>query len=1234
MLGMLELRSNDVVGLRGGGGQPFTQFCDAILENICAVAGIGPASLDRTQRVNVADQGVDTRVREGADSDTSGYVKVSSVWQYKATEIANFPKTDISKEVNKKYARQCIEEGAAYRLCICDELTSVKKNEYLDELDKAIRKIKSSGPPPKVLTATDLAALASRFPGLVLHYRPAIESRFQHFDAWRGNATALTRVFVEPEGFSDLRERLHSHMNLGMTVADVVVPLLGQAGVGKTRSVFETVRSLPSVVNLVVYTRDPKDALQIANYIANDSNTAAIIVADECTVRGMQELRNSLQGHAKRVRVITIDNSGERILSSQPEYFIDAASAEKIEEILESNFPAVPQDRRRAYASLSKGFVRLAVILARSDPRIGQQGTVAPAIGDIFQYLQLCLPNENQRKTVEALSLLTKVGYRDEVKGELDDLAALVGETRQALEDPISALKDVPGFVVAAGRYYYVSPEIIARAAWEAAWKRWAKDRENSFLERIPDSLLENFLKRASSSAPAEVRQIVQEFFRELAEGFDSSDLLDFHRVNRLIRLIETDPTTYFPLLRSVLARATPQELSGSPGVGGEWGSRRQVVWLSEQFAQFPDLFSDAETILFTLAKRETEPSINNNSSRIWQGLFRMILSGTAVPFPVRLDRLRSRVAESNDTDTPLVLGAMKELLEFRAVRTVGPPVIAGRIPPSEWKPANLDEFRECIRLSLLFTKEVLNSDRPLLAKGTISIFLSQVVGLIRQGYLDEITPIFTKEDSSEDARARLLADLEYFLGLKTNTRIVDVAPGMSNDYILKLKSWMTTLAPVSFHGRLVKAVGSNPWSHYGTDEEWQKSLGKLAAEILQDIQLLNAELDWLLSSDALSSSNFGYALGIEDKDGDCLQVILNTAVSTSSTSLARGYVLGLAQGGKYPLEELNRQLDAIERTSPTIAFQLVLAAGDLLRAFERTLRLVDSKLIPPVQLAQFTIWVGNRKSTNSEAVQALQRLVPAIKAGDAQSGDAAIDFLGYTVGDAFRLMDLFTSTESKQLVWDVLDTTASDDSREGFWWAHVLEKVFHLDPPRAAKIAVKALVGDSFEKSELASKTLASMSQQFPAEVMNAVGEVLANEAQGWRFFVGKFSLFDRLPADVVEAWLRNQGVSAARKIARHLPGPYMDEQGLPRLHPVTEAVLRDFEDDDRVFSEFCAGLHSFEVYSGNIEQKHLDEAQLASAFLGHPLRRVRQWAEYEKSTAEENARLARDHEEEMGIS
>jgi hypothetical protein len=152
------------------------------------------------------------------------------------------------------------------------------------------------------------------------------------------------------------------------------------------------------------------------------------------------------------------------------------------------------------------------------------------------------------------------------------------------------------------------------------------------------------------------------------------------------------------------------------------------------------------------------------------------------------------------------------------------------------------------------------------------------------------------------------------------------------------------------------------------------------------------------------------------------------------------------------------------------------------------------------------------------------------------------------------------------------------------------------------------------------------------PAEVMEVVGEQMTQGEQKQQFLFRKFPVLASLPFDVVVSWLKRVGVEGARAIARHLDPPNLND-GQPWISPLTEFVLTYFENDDRTFSEFVAGVHSFQLYVGSYSSAREQESSVARAFIGSPIRRMREWAQLELRQAEADARVHRIREEEFGM-
>ena len=161
---MWTVSARDLASLRGGGGQPFTRFVNALLGIQCFVYGIPDSAMATTLRVNVGDGGVDTRIDEFAAADTTGRLRCPSAWQFKAEDADRVNESSVAKEVQKHYATDLIQRGYGYRLCVCDEMPAERKGLLENALNAAARAINANARPCYILSASDLASWANRFP--------------------------------------------------------------------------------------------------------------------------------------------------------------------------------------------------------------------------------------------------------------------------------------------------------------------------------------------------------------------------------------------------------------------------------------------------------------------------------------------------------------------------------------------------------------------------------------------------------------------------------------------------------------------------------------------------------------------------------------------------------------------------------------------------------------------------------------------------------------------------------------------------------------------------------------------------------------------------------------------------------------------------------------------------------------------------------------------------------------
>lgn len=1222
---------------RTPGGDQFTYLVDQLIRAQCRVGGVPLSAIHTNLRSNSADGGVDSKIDLVVLEDTTGWFGAPTVWQYKATGYAGTTEADLRREIradSKEYVRQCLRDGFAYRYCICDDMPVREQDQWARWLTACVREINPAAPPTIVITAGDLAAWANRFPPLVAIFAGGrLHELAQHFHSWGKSARGLTPNYIPVPEWDDTWARIREHVQMAVTPHDPVLAVQGVAGVGKTRLVYEVLASEPGLESFVYYTSDEKAAQEMARQLANDESQTAILVADECSLQARASLTYIMQGHMGRIRAVAIDNSGVRSPSGAPEYWLERFSDETLLEILNQNFSPVPPDHRRAYADFANGFVRLAADLCRRDPQITAMGSVEPALTDVADYLQRRLLRPGDLEVVQALALVTRVGYKSDVAHELDELCVLTGLDRRTVLSVVNRLHDVPGFIAKGGQYLYITPEIIAQVAFDAAWRHWCKDDPAAFLAAISPSLVSVFMDRVTRSASEEVRRIVGGAFRRWASGFAPRQLAEPAAVHTLVTLADIDPTAYLARLRAIIEDARIEDLGQIDRASGAYAVRRPVVWLAERLAAFPEYFDDAEAILLRLAIAENEPNIVNNATGIWRQLFRIGLSGTAVPFPRRLSLLRDRIYAWDARVSSLALSALDAIFERTHTRTAGPSVVGGRLLPPEWRPTSREELSHCLALAVDLLVELSNGgDR--FGQKPHDIAIRHMRALLVAGRLAALEKLFAVDKVSDDVRVRAVTAVETCLRYDVESpngylRAFDT-------YVAAIRSWLEELKPIDTHGRLLTVVGVNPWhaTIRGRQEQWQDELRALARYLLEHRPALEQELGWLMSDAAVSAWAFGYELGKLDSGGALLGFLIDAGARYGSTGLARGYIGAIANVSPIAADRLNQLIDDIESRDPLFAYHLSTAAPTIMRAFARTVRLVDAGKLAPTFLQGFLMTPAGATPDVRQFSEALDRLVGAAEGGDTGAAQSAIDAVAYSVQQDAGRAELLANERIRGAMWRLLDVATDLGGEDAYNWRQVLAQLVSLDPGHAARLAVTALLHDRLDRDEEAKAILIEMATSYPDVVMESLGSAILEDGVTLSVYLDNYKdLIAALPAEVVERWLHMTGVAGARRLARHLPIPYFDADGEIVVPALTYSTLAWFGGDERVFNEFLAGTHFFGGYTDELRAQYECRLKIARKLLAHPLAPMHRWAGVEEEYASRLMGELRQQEEEQYV-
>ncbi|MBY0356563.1 MAG: hypothetical protein K2W82_01065 [Candidatus Obscuribacterales bacterium] len=1219
MNSIFQATVSDVLSLRlPATGDRFTQFCDSILRAQAHLSGVKQNEILSNLQTAKPDGGVDTQINCSIN-DSIGFLNEKTIWQYKAQEFSKITNAKIREELKKPYATECIQNGYAYRLCVCDSLPPESLLEKEKVLNAELAKITNNSAEGRIVTAEHLAPWLSLFPTLVQEFfHKGICSEGLLFTAWGKNITQGTPKYVPVPEWDNLTNSILNHLNMSHMPADVVLAIAGNAGVGKTRLVYEIIKEIDGASLLVSYVADEDRAKRLATQLAN-TDRAAILISDESSAKGQFKLRELLKGHSNRVRIISIGLGLEKGLSD--EYVLDKMPSNIIDEILEKNFPEIPYERRRGYSELAGGYIRLASDLCQQDNFIQASGGYTGAPTSIRSYIDHRL-SEEEVKVVEALSLFSKIDYRSKDVEELDAMCSMLNLDKNNVLKLATKLHEPPGFITKAGRYLIVSPEIITQVALQGAWSRWVKGNETEFFENLPKILLEPFIRRISRSASKEISRLVGDHFLRWASSISSGDLGNVDKIIRFVRLIEIQPSRYLPMLRRLVEQATDSQLQITNDYhSSRSSSRRELVWLCERLASFPECFNDIEAILLRLAEVECEPNLGNNATKEWMQLFQIALSGTAVPFNIRLAILKKHLCSNNDLHSKLAIEALNHVLDNYETGSVRQSVVGGRVPPDPWRPRTNKEYRGCITDAANVLIELLKSGNDSLKTKLVEMAITRIDDLLHWGFLPEIRLALQPYLHDENTLSTLLSRLEDYLHFGEQNAQPKYA-----EYLNEVRLWYESLQPTDIHGKIVTLFGSEIWArlvHRG-ESNVNQTISDLAEQLYINETQFEKELEWLNSDQAKDSSWLGVELGKLDSEGKYLDKILTSATQTKRALFAKGYIKGILSTQESLLSRVNKLMDLIQEESPELAFDLFTSSRRPLQALERTISLFQKERLSIAYFKSFMYGADKDALTLTEFVRVLEILVGLALSGNTDAASLAFQFLASRLDQENReqVTKIINAPQVKQAAWQLLNSAAAESAIENnsYWWGRLLKWLLPDNPTLCAKLATKGVFSSGIRTDKEAVEILVAVSKIDPKAAFNALEELISSEKTQWRFFVMELEeLICQLPADELIDWLKNSDLIFAQAIARHLPKPYLNDEGIATVPPLTLQFFSIFDDDDRAFHEFCAGTNSEIGWVGELIKQKQELIATAEQLLHHELRRIREWAvnEIETSTA-----------------
>ncbi|SMP65596.1 hypothetical protein SAMN06265222_109107 [Neorhodopirellula lusitana] len=1238
---MFKLDSENLKLLSGESGRGINDFVNDLIRGEMLVNGISIDTFSYQLRTNIGDGGADSSLSVPIPKSISGYLTCRSCWQFKSS-LAYVQKSliaEIKKEMRKPYAADLIQKGYGYRFALLADVrepaTKAIEAAMLDVATQlCAEKEQANAVTPRLVDGAKLLSWASTQPAVAVTLLNQY-GEFVDLKTWVEAQQSQTPTYVPNPDWSAIANMMRTHVDFQQPPVgnNIVLPISGPSGVGKTRLVAETLVAINGASALVVQTSNDAEARRLASHAARSAGCRMILVVDECGAEAIYEIRNLLAKCTDRVRVIAIEHL-ERLRTSQaydPGRWLEKMSPDIIRQILESNFPEIDKSDRRFVTAKSDGSIRFAALICDNSDTIDFRDLTQSATF-VDDFLERYLADDDRRNLLGLLALFQRIGFRDEVVNELDCLLEVSGTDKRQMMQQVDHLKRISGFVLQEGRYWYVSPEVILPSLFRHGWRHFVEYDLHAFLEKLPPNMLAQLHTRASRYGGEEVTAQLADYFRDAMSNLSVTDLQNSRIAEIAVTVIELDPDRFLPSLTRLLESADDTAIAALDQYDsmGRHGGRRYLIWMLEKMACFSEYFAEAERSLFRLAQYETEPNIGNNATKTWASLFRIRGSGTSLHFRERLPVLADRLSSSNEGE--LCKLAVENVLQRPTGKPTPPEFYMGRRVPDAWRP---DDEEEEAQLLVEGIQAIANA---------ISRPTNQTANQLLEGILDSLFWPITRGVISPIREALDGELLSAAQSMRLRNRLINIETSFYSDdqtntppHHDQLLEWISALQPSDFGGRLRSLISCDLWDDRFRPEMQNEEgeLSGLADEVVKTPALLLSELDWLHSEEALSANRIGFTIGKRDVEQDLAPPIADAAVSSGNVEFMAGYFRAICSLPDPPqfASELISAVDKITESYPKQSLQLLISAGDHVDAFDRLIRMTSARDVGSCDVINFAHHFGR-------SVLSVSRFRTLFRSLHTETDGSERDLLCL-----IKLLHVYHLSSSREGASESLynessftdevvsllqDTVSIADGRIAGEWIKIAKALVQSGHTGTFSVLQESLLTEHLTLTRLSLQLLTELASVHAQSVMDAFGASVTDKERGIYLRVHVCSeLVDALPPEIVLDWVRVDPESRSKLIARHLPTPgsvdeferggdpdnadeaaALDEAwAIPEL---LDQFLQEFGSNE-VLSELHAGHHSRGGWSGQMSLALRNEAARFEHLLSHENQWVQRWAQEE---------------------
>lgn len=486
------------------------------------------------------------------------------------------------------------------------------------------------------------------------------------------------------------------------------------------------------------------------------------------------------------------------------------------------------------------------------------------------------MKHRERRLVLQHIALFKRFGYGRQIVDEAQAIAKIIEKVDPVLTWPKfqEIIRNLQARKILQGENtLYITPKALHIKLWIDWWNTYGEGFHfEEFSKNLLDSLHEWFFEMFKYASESKVAsQIVKELLGE--EGlFKNGEYLKKKVGARFfLALTEADPKSALECLKKTVGTWCKGELLQFTT------GRREVIWALEKIAIWRDLFAGAARLLLSLGEAENE-TWSNNASGVFAGLFSLAY-GKAAPteappqerFPILKEALESLSKERRMLSLNACDGA---LITHGFSRIVGAEYQGLRKEPQFWMPKTYGELFDAYKQVWQLLREQLDSLQKDEQRRAFDILLQNSRGLgMIQNLADMV--IDTIEELSKKVyvdKKKVLAEILKILHYDGNA----LRPQIRQRWE-QLKDRLTGH---DFSSLMKRYVGmdllEDKFDEEGNQvDQTQSQIENLAREAVENVELLQRELDWLVTTEAQNGYRFGYELGKRDRDFSLLPTLL-----------------------------------------------------------------------------------------------------------------------------------------------------------------------------------------------------------------------------------------------------------------------------------------------------------------------------------------------------------------------